>query len=45
MEQTFDPVHGADGWQVSIYQYFSLAPYLASVEMLKVGMDALIEKR
>jgi kynureninase len=32
MEQTFDPVHGADGWQISNLPILSLA-YLASVEM------------
>jgi kynureninase len=46
MEPTFDPVHGADGWQVSNLPVLSLAPYLASVEIFaKVGMDALIIKR
>ena len=46
MEPTFDPVHGADGWQISNLPVLTLAPYLASVEMFdEVGMDALIEKR
>ncbi|MBD0726397.1 kynureninase [Flavobacterium sp. L1I52] len=46
MEPNFDPVHGADGWQISNLPVLSLAPYLASVEMFdEVGMDALIEKR
>jgi len=46
MEPTFDPVHGADGWQISNLPVLSLAPYLASVEMFdEIGMDALIEKR
>jgi kynureninase len=46
MEPTFDPVHGADGWQVSNLPILSLAPYLASVEMFaEVGMDKLIVKR
>ncbi len=46
MEPDFDPVHGADGWQVSNLPILSLAPYLASVEMFaKVGMDKLITKR
>jgi len=46
MEPQFDPVQGADGWQVSNLPILSLAPYLASVEMFdEVGMDALIEKR
>ncbi len=46
MEQDFDPVHGADGWQISNLPILSLAPYLASVEMFKeVGMDKIINKR
>jgi kynureninase len=46
MEPTFDPVHGADGWQISNLPILSLAPYLASVELFdEVGMEALIEKR
>ena len=46
MEPTFDPVHGADGWQVSNLPILSLAPYLASVEMFdEIGMDKLITKR
>ena len=46
MEPDFDPVHGADGWQVSNLPILSLAPYLASVEMFaEVGMDKLIAKR
>ena len=46
MEPNFDPVHGADGWQVSNLPILSLAPYLASVEMFaEVGMDKLIKKR
>ena len=46
MEPTFDPVHGADGWQISNLPVLSLAPYLASVEMFdEIGMEALIEKR
>ncbi|RZJ33697.1 MAG: kynureninase [Flavobacterium sp.] len=46
MEPVFDPVEGANGWQVSNLPILSLAPYLASVHMFdKVGMDALIEKR
>jgi kynureninase len=46
MEPQFDPVHGADGWQISNLPILSLAPYLASVEMFEeIGMDALIEKR
>ena len=46
MEPTFNPVHGADGWQVSNLPILSLAPYLASVELFaEVGMDKLIKKR
>jgi kynureninase len=46
MEPNFDPVHGADGWQISNLPVLSLAPYLASVEMFdEVGMDVLIAKR
>ncbi len=46
MEPTFDPVKGADGWQISNLPILSLAPYLASCEMFdEVGMDALIAKR
>jgi kynureninase len=46
MEPNFDPVHGADGWQVSNLPVLSLAPYLASVEMFaEIGMEKLIKKR
>ena len=46
MEPVFDPVQGADGWQISNLPILSLAPYLASVELFdEIGMDALIEKR
>ncbi|RTL13833.1 MAG: kynureninase [Flavobacteriaceae bacterium] len=46
MEPDFEPVHGADGWQISNLPILSLAPYLASVEMFaEVGMDKLITKR
>lgn len=46
MEPTFDPVEGANGWQVSNLPVLSLAPYLASVEMFEeVGMEKLIQKR
>ncbi len=46
MEPDYDPVHGADGWQISNLPILSLAPYLASVEMFaEVGMDKLIAKR
>ncbi len=46
MEPIFDPIIGANGWQVSNLPILSLAPYLASVEMFaQVGMDKLIIKR
>lgn len=46
MEQSFDPIEGADGWQVSNLPILSLAPYLASVELFaEVGMEKLILKR
>ncbi len=46
MEPEFDPVNGADGWQISNLPVLTLAPYLASVEMFaEIGMDALIAKR
>ena len=46
MEPNFDPVHGADGWQISNLPILSLAPYLASVELFaEVGMEKLIAKR
>ncbi|MDN3678019.1 kynureninase [Flavobacterium paronense] len=46
MEPTFDPIVGADGWQISNLPILSLAPYLASVELFaEVGMEKLIRKR
>jgi kynureninase len=46
MEPTFDPIVGADGWQVSNLPILSLAPYLASVTLFdQVGMEKLIAKR
>ncbi|QBZ97560.1 kynureninase [Flavobacterium sangjuense] len=46
MEPKFDPIVGANGWQVSNLPILSLAPYLASVEMFaEVGMEKLIRKR
>lgn len=46
MEPTFDPVEGANGWQISNLPVLSMAPYLASVEMFaKIGMQKLIKKR
>lgn len=46
MEPQFDPIIGANGWQVSNLPILSLAPYLASTEMFaEVGMEKLIKKR
>ena len=46
MEQNFDPIHGADGWQISNLPILSLAPYLASVDMFdEIGMDVILQKR
>jgi kynureninase len=46
MEPEFDPVQGANGWQISNLPILTLAPYLASVEMFaEIGMDALVAKR
>ena len=46
MEPQFDPVQGADGWQISNLPILSLAPYLASVHLFdEVGMPALVAKR
>jgi kynureninase len=46
MEPEFDPICGANGWQVSNLPILSMAPYLASLEIFdEVGMDALIQKR
>ncbi len=46
MEPRFEPVHGADGWQISNLPILSLAPYLASLELFEeVGMERLITKR
>ena len=46
MEPQFDPIEGADGWQISNLPILSLAPYLASVELFaEIGMETLISKR
>ncbi|BCY28216.1 kynureninase [Flavobacterium okayamense] len=46
MEPKFDPVHGANGWQISNLPILSMAPYLASIELFsEVGMSNLIAKR
>ena len=46
MRPEFEPMPNADAWQVSNVPVISVAPYLASLEMLEeVGMPALIQKR
>ena len=46
MEQNFEPVAGADGWQISNLPILSLAPYLAAVEQFdEIGLDKIIKKR
>ena len=46
MEQKFNPIIGADGWQISNLPILSLAPYLASVHLFdEVGMEKIINKR
>ncbi len=46
MEQNFEPVQGADGWQISNLPILSLAPYLASVTLFdEVGMKKIVLKR
>jgi kynureninase len=46
MESNFDPVYGANGWQVSNLPILSMAPYLASVDMFaEIGMKKLVAKR
>ena len=46
MEQNFNPIEAADGWQISNLPILSLAPYLASVALFdEIGMDKLILKR
>lgn len=43
MEPKFDPVHGAEGWQISNLPILALAPYLASVDMFdEIGMEKLL---
>lgn len=45
MEPEFDPMDGAEAWQLSNAPILSVAPYLASLEMFEeVGMDALLAK-
>ena len=46
MEQNFEPVAGADGWQISNLPILSLAPYLAAVEQFdEIGLGKIIKKR
>lgn len=46
MEPNFDPVKGANGWQISNLPILSMAPYLASLEIFsEVGMTKIIKKR
>ncbi len=46
MEPSFTPNEGALGWQSSCTNVFSMAPYLASVEMFdEIGMQNLFAKR
>ena len=46
MEQNFEPINNANGWQISNLPILSMAPYLASLELFNlVGMDKLIAKR
>ena len=45
MDDTFDPIEGAEGWQMSNETVLSMAALKASLEIFdEVGMDKLIEK-
>lgn len=45
MDDTFDPIEGAEGWQMSNETVLSMAALKASLEIFKeVGMDKLVEK-
>ncbi len=46
MEPGFNPMHGAEGWQLSNAPVLGMAAHLASLDIFdEVGMDKLIEKR
>lgn len=46
MEPGFNPMHGAEGWQLSNAPVLGMAAHLASLDIFdEVGMDALIKKR
>lgn len=45
MDDTFDPIEGAEGWQMSNETVLSMAALKASLEIFEeVGMDNLVEK-
>ncbi|MCA0933424.1 kynureninase [Lutimonas saemankumensis] len=45
MDDTFDPIEGAEGWQMSNETVLSMAALKASLEIFdQVGMDKLVEK-
>src|SRR5690606_29250819 len=45
MEPGFDPIPGAEGWQLSNTPVFAMAPHLASLRIFeKAGMDKLRSK-
>jgi hypothetical protein len=41
----FDPVHGADGWQISNIPILSRPIWLRWEMFDEIGMEAIIEKR